>query len=68
MHVAVRARRVGQVLLAHEHERRFGHPPGVEELLAGGDLLEAAADVHGAGAAGGLVGPRDPALARRSRP
>ena len=62
VHVAVRARWIGEVLLAHEHVRRIGHPPGVEELLAGGDLLEATAHVHRAGPARGLVGPRDSSL------
>ena len=62
MGVAARARRIGQVLLADQHERGVGHPPGVDEPLARRDLLEAAAHVHGACASRGLVRPWDAAL------
>ena len=59
MDVAVGAGRVGEVLLAHEDERRLRHPSAVDEPLDGRDLAEGAADVHRARTARRLVRPRD---------
>ena len=62
MDVAARAGRVGEVLLADEHERLLGHLPVRDELLGGGDLAEAAADVDGAGPPRLCVCPRHAVL------
>jgi cation diffusion facilitator family transporter len=64
MHVAVRARRVGEVLLADQHERPLGQLATRREPLRPRDLLQAAADVHGAGAARRLVRPGHAVLHR----
>ena len=65
MDVADRAPRVGQVLLADQHERSLGHAPGVDVAFAGGHLGERADQVHGAGPAGiGLVHGTPPSTAK----
>ena len=62
--VAGRAARVGQVLLADEHERPLRHPPAVDVALGGDDLLEGAGRRARSRRAGALVRPRDAALDR----
>ena len=56
--VARGAGRVGEVLLADQHQRPLRHHAAVHLPLGGRDLLEGAADVHGARAPAGLRGPR----------
>ena len=64
MDVAVRARRVGQVLLGDEHVGPLGHPAAVDVALGRDQLLEGARRMHGPGPPAGLVRPGDPALDR----
>jgi hypothetical protein len=51
MHIAARAPRVGQILLADQDEGPLGHPSSADVAFGGGDVLQRAADVNGAGAA-----------------
>ena len=62
VHVAVGPPGVGEGLLAEQDERALGHPAPVHRLLGRRRLLEVTDDVHGAGPAGGFVGPRHPTL------
>src|SRR5690606_8809373 len=54
-----RARIVEMALLAHHHERLSRMLPAPGGALAGGDLLEVAADVHRRSAPAARVAPRD---------
>ena len=57
-------RRVGEILLADEHERPLGHGAPVDRLLVGDDLVEAATEMDRAGLAGRRGRPRNVALDR----
>ena len=65
MQVAVRATRIGEVLLADEQEGALRHRAAVDRPLGDRDLLERPRDVDCPGAAAGLVGPRHPSLNRQ---
>src|SRR5207253_9433611 len=60
--VAGGAGRVGQVLLAHQHEGPFRHAAPVDVPFRGGDLGPGAAEMDGPRLAAPLVGPGDTAL------
>jgi hypothetical protein len=68
MAVAVGAGRVGQVLLAGEHEGPFRYPAGGDGPFGGGALRPGAAEVDGPGPAAGLVGQGDTGPGRPHRP
>ena len=61
---AGRPGRVGQVLLADEHERPLGHRPRWHGALVGEHLVGIAAEMHGAGLTRRLARPRDVAVDR----
>ena len=57
--------RVGQILLADEHERPLWHLALVDGPLRSHDLVEATADMHGAGMASGrAVQGTSPSIAK----
>ena len=62
MDVADRPRRVGEILLADEHERPLGHGPAMDRLLVGDDLVETATEMDRAGLACRRSRPRNVAL------
>ena len=64
MDVADRPGRVGEILLADEHERSPGHCPPMDRFLVVNDLTCAPTEVNGAGEAGRLSRPRDTTLDR----
>src|SRR6478672_11327559 len=53
---------VGEILLADQHEWPLGHPPGVDVAFGRSQFGERADDVHGPGATGFGIGPRDTAF------
>ena len=52
------SRRVGERLLADDHERALGHATAVDQLLSGGDLRERSGCVHRSRQTCGLARPR----------